>query len=288
MNQRSPEDRFVEKATRLTLLLCALFSSFVVLTILAFLFYFMSPVILDGQFMALFGTVWNPSSGYFGIVPMIAGSVCVSFTAVAIAYPLATGISLFCNGIGPPWISNKLILLMEFITCVPTVVYAFVSALLLAPMLRTFFQQGTGFSWLAASLTLSILALPTIALMINTGIREANEKFSIVTLSLGMTPAQSLIWVVIPQAKAGFVVGFVMGAARAIGDTIISLMLAGNAAQFPHSMLDSTRTLTAHIALVVATDPNSLAYHSIFLCGLILFMISAMTNIGLRLVAKSP
>ncbi|MDQ1239355.1 MAG: phosphate transport system permease protein [Thermodesulfobacteriota bacterium] len=278
---------FVDHAIRLILFFCALLSSTLVVTILAFLFYFTAPVIVDGRITELFGMVWNPISGNFGILPMMVGSLCVSFTALAIAYPLAAGISLFCSGAGPKVLTGKLVILIEFATCVPTVVYAFVSAILLAPLLRSFFEYGSGFSWLAASLTLSILIIPTIVLMINSSMKEVSATVRPVALSLGMTPIQSLTWVEIPQAWKGFVVGFVLGSARAVGDTMISLMLAGNAAQFPGSVLDSVRTLTAHIALVVATDPNSLAYQSIFLSGLILFLISALTNLGLRFVVRS-
>lgn len=278
--------RFFYEAVKMALFICAIFSCFIVLTILGFLSYFMAPVIVNGDLRELLGTIWNPASNSFGIVPMFVGSVCVSFTAVILAYPVATGLSLYCNGMGPHFLGAKLTTVIEFMVCVPTVVYAFVSAILLAPMLRSMFQHGSGFSWLTASLTLTLLVLPTIFLMINTSIREASHKFRVLALSLGMTQAQALAWVITPQAKTGFKIGLILGLARAVGDTIISLMLAGNAAQFPDSTLDSVRTLTAHIALVVATDPNSLAYQSIFLCGLLLCAISAITNLGLRMVSK--
>ena len=277
---------FFYETVKMALLICAIFSCLIVFTILGFLSYFIAPVIVMGDFRELLGTIWNPATDSFGILPMIVGSLCVSFTAVILAYPLATGLCLYCNGIGPQFLGNKLTTLIEFVVCVPTVVYAFVSAILLAPMLRSMFQHGSGFSWLAASLTLTMLVLPTIFLMINTGMKEAGRKFRVLALSLGMTQAQALAWVITPQAKTGFKVGLILGSARAVGDTIISLMLAGNAAQFPDSALDSVRTLTAHIALVVATDPNSLAYQSIFFCGLLLCVISAITNLGLRMVSK--
>ncbi len=286
MNSTGSTRWLLHEAIKMLLLLCAIFSSFIVLTILGFLSYFMAPVVVNGEFRELLGTIWNPASNSFGIVPMLIGSLCVSFTAVILAYPVATGLSFYCNGIGPRFLGNKLRTLIEFMVCVPTVVYAFVSAILLAPMLRSMLQHGSGFSWLAASLTLTMLVLPTIFLMINASMREASSKFRVLALSLGMTQAQTLAWVITPQAKRGFKAGLILGLGRAVGDTIISLMLAGNAAQFPDSVLDSVRTLTAHIALVVATDPNSLAYQSIFFCGLLLCVISAMTNLGLKMVSK--
>ena len=286
MNSTGWRRWFFYETVKMALLICAIFSCLIVLTILGFLSYFMAPIIVNGEFRELLGTIWNPASGSFGILPMIVGSLCVSFTAVILAYPLATGLSLYCNGIGPQFLGDKLTTLIEFMVCVPTVVYAFVSAILLAPMLRSMFQHGSGFSWLAASLTLTLLVLPTIFLMINTSIREASHRFRVLALSLGMTQAQALAYVITPQAKTGFKVGLILGLARAVGDTIVSLMLAGNAAQFPDSALDSVRTLTAHIALVVATDPNSLAYQSIFFCGLLLCAISSITNLGLKMVSK--
>ena len=192
MNSAGSMRWFFYETVKMALLLCALFSSFLVLTILGFLSYFMAPIIVNGEFRELLATIWNPASDSFGIVPMIIGSLCVSFTAVILAYPLAAGLSYYCNGIGPQFLGNKLIKLIEFMVCIPTVVYAFISAILLAPMLRSIFQHGSGFSWLAASLTLTILVLPTIFLMINTSMKEANHKFRVLALSLGMTQAQAL------------------------------------------------------------------------------------------------
>ena len=103
-----------------------------------------------------------------------------------------------------------------------------------------------------------------------------------VTFSMGFSPIQQLLGLTLPLSRRGLGAAAALGFGRAIGDTLIPLMLAGNAARPPHSLLDPLRTLTAHIALVVATDSQSLAYASLFACGVALFLVSLAINLGLR------
>jgi phosphate transport system permease protein len=169
-------------------------------------------------------------------------------------------------------------------TSVPTVVYGFVSVFLLVPFLREFFYHGSGFSWLAATLTLSLLVLPTVTLIINAQFELFDPEIRLATTALGFSPIKQLIWVVIPASYKGLLAAAVLGFGRAVGDTIISLMVSGNSPQLPHSMLDSIRTLTAHVALVVSTEAGSMAYNSLFAAGIMLFGVSALVNGALRFI----
>jgi phosphate transport system permease protein len=96
---------------------------------------------------------------------------------------------------------------------------------------------------------------------------------------------QRLIYVILPGAWPGIVTGVIMGLGRAMGDTLIALMIAGNAVHVPGSILDSARTLTSHIALVSASDYESLAFKSIFACGLTLYVLNALAVIAVRRLA---
>lgn len=286
--QSRVSSKWHEFVLELTLLLSGLVSSLAVAAIFLFLIYFTIPIIAKGDLLKLLSWDWRPMAGQYGILPMAIGSLSLAVSATLAAYPLGIGICCFTHSLGPRSIARPVMMIIDFMTSVPTVVYGFVSAFLLVPVLRQCFEHGTGFSWLAASVTLTVLVLPTIVLVIHTQLHQLGSEMQLTALALGMSPAQTLLWVVLPQASRGLVAAAILGFGRALGDTIISLMLAGNAAQVPHSLLDSIRTLTAHIALVVATDVHSPAYHSLFLAGLILVTISALVNVSIRwIVGKS-
>ncbi|WP_457572523.1 PstC family ABC transporter permease [Desulfovulcanus sp.] len=273
-----------DKALRVLLKTSAIFCAGVVLAIFFFLFYFSWPVFKNGQLQNILSWHWRPYDGEFGILPMIAGSLCLASLSMLIAYPLGVGICLFVQGLGPKFLRKPIISLVQFMVGIPTVVYAFVAAFSLVPFLRHSFPFGTGFSWLAASLTLSVLVLPTIVLILTAQLDALKQKLNITCLSLGLTHKQSLTQVILPSARRGLLAAGILGFGRALGDTLISLMIAGNAPQLPDSLFDSIRTLTAHVALVVATDSQSMIYTSVFASGLILFFLSASINLTLYFI----
>jgi phosphate transport system permease protein len=217
---------------------------------------------------------------------MVVGSVSLAFSSLLLAYPAAVGICCFARGLGPPVPARLLMGLVHFMTSIPTVVYGFVSVFLIVPLVRNSFDAGTGFSLLSASVTLALLILPTIALLINAQMDQVAPQMVQTCGALGLTKAQELLWVVLPSCRRGLIAAAVLGFGRAMGDTLVSLMVAGNAPQLPDSPLDAIRTLTAHIALVLATDVHSSAYASLFACGLILFCVTAAVNVGLRWIEK--
>jgi phosphate transport system permease protein len=271
------------------LLLATLISCGSVVAILGFLTYFTVPLLTEGHLAAIFSWSWRPFHGKFGILPMVVGSLCLAASAMAVAYPLGLGVCGFAHGLGPRWLKGPLLGLINFMTSIPTVVYGFVSVVFLVPLVRTTFPASTGYSWLTATLTLSLMILPTIVLLIQAQLQQVDAKVRLASAALGFSPAQTLLWVIRPLAARGLWAAAVLGFSRALGDTLIALMVAGNAAQVPNSMLDSIRTLTAHIALVVATDSTSRAYQSIFVSGLILFVVTAAVNLALRrLQSRAP
>lgn len=265
----------------------ALVSSAVIFAILGFLLYFSAPLILDGRLAEVLSWDWQPYQGKFGVLPMVAGSMCLALSSLLLAYPAAVGICCYAHGLGPGPLARIVMGLVHFMTSIPTVVYGFVAVFLLVPAIRTAFEAGTGFSLLAASVTLALLILPTIALLINTQMQQVAPQVELTCRALGLTKVQELLWVVLPGCFRGLIAAAVLGFGRAMGDTLVSLMVAGNAPQLPDSLLDAIRTLTAHIALVLATDVHSAAYASLFGCGLILFFVTAAVNVGLRWIEKS-
>lgn len=266
----------------LLLRLAAIFSSLIVLALLGFLLYFSLPLFIEGRFSELFSLHWRPFQGDFGILSMIVGTLMLAVSALLIAYPIGLGICLFIHGLGPSRLARPLLLLVHIMTGIPTVVYGFVAVFLLVPSLRSYFDRGSGFSLLAATLTLSVLILPTIVLLINSQLQQLVPVLRLTTVALGISRVDELSRICLPAASYGLLSAAILGFGRAVGDTLIALMVAGNATQLPDSMFDSIRTLTAHIALVVSTDSQSTTYHSLFAGGLILFLTSASVNLLLH------
>ena len=268
------------------LLFCAAaFSGLAVLAIFAFLLWFSLPVFQGDMLASLLSWHWRPTENAFGILPMVVGSICLSVSAMLIAFPAGISISGFIHGLGPSRLANPLMGIIRFMTSIPTVVYALVSAFLLVPLLRNGFS-GSGFSWLAASLTLSLLILPTLILVLDSQFRLLHKEWYISATALGMIPVQQFLYLTLPLSSRALWMALALGFGRAMGDTMVSLMLAGNAPRLPLSPLDSIRTLTAHIALVVSTDSQGIAYASLFACGLLLFAVSLMIHIVLYRLRK--
>ena len=257
------------------------FAAVAIAAILGFLVWFSLPVFESGALRSTLAWNWRPLQGEFGILPMLAGSLGLSLSALALAFPMAVGLCGFAHGIGPACMARPLLATIRFMTGIPTVVYGLASMFLLVPLVREA-SHGSGFCWLAAALTLSLLVLPTIALLIDSQFRQARACIGLTAAALGFAPAQQLMRLTLPLSVRGLAMAASLGFGRAVGDTLLPLMLAGNAAQIPASPFESIRTLTAHIALVVSTDSQSAAYNSLFLAGLILFMTSVMVNLGLR------
>jgi phosphate transport system permease protein len=277
-----------ETLVRGALLGATLISGLAICAILGFLVYFSLPLVSQGQVGDILAWRWRPFQGDFGILPMVVGSLLLAFSSLLLAYPVGVGLCGFAfSQQHKPW-GRLMLAVVRLMTGVPTVVYGFVSVFLLVPLVRTWFERGTGFCWLTACLTLSLLILPTIVLLIWSQLEQTTPETRLAAIALGFTPSQEVLWVHFPQASRGLAAAAVLGFGRAVGDTLVALMVAGNAPQIPHSPLDALRTLTAHIALVLATDSTSLAYGSVFASGLILFCTAAMVNLALRRLKAPP
>ena len=250
--------------------------------IFAFLLILAMPLFLEGQWGQILSMTWRPYQGHYGILPMLAGSLALSVSAFAVAYPLGLGVCLFACGPGPKPLRRGVISVITFMTAIPTVVYGFVAVFLLVPLLSSAVTGRSGPSLMAACLTLALLILPTIVLFLFETMRETEKRTRLTSASLGFSPLQALLLVVLPGSATGLRTAAIMGYCRALSDTLIPLMLAGNAPQLPASFFDSIRTLTAHIALVVATDNSSPAFHSLFACGLLLFGMSFVVQVMIQ------
>lgn len=250
---------------------------------------FALPVFAESGTGGPFSWLWAPGRGSFGILPMLVGSLCAAGLAVAIGWPLAFALCcwLLCPEPGESVFLRKLRAvtgaLVRLMTAIPTVVYGFAAVFLLAPVIRQALG-GTGFSWLTASLMLSLLILPTIVLVLQAGLGARLEAVALSGLSMGFGRMELLWYVVLPQSRGTLLASAVLGFGRAVGDTMLPLMLAGNATMVPDSLMSGMRTLTAHMALVTANEVGGAAYQSLFMAGLFLLVVNAAVSLGARRV----
>lgn len=243
--------------------------------------------------IGLFSWHWSPAKDQFGILPMIAGSVLLSISAVALSWPLALGLCSWLLNSSAPHSSvlRRLLFspisgLVRFMTAVPTVVYGFVAIFLLIPLMREAMGGGSGLNWLSATLVLSLLLLPTMVLVMDSGLRPRMEQLHLTTAALGFNRLQALVYFVLPQGRRCLLTAVVLGFGRGVGDTLIALMLSGNWPQLPSLPTDSLRTLTAHMALVTANEVGGMAYNSLFAAGAILLLINASVSLALRRLGR--
>lgn len=227
---------------------------------------------------------WQPYEGHFGILPMLAGSAALSLFALLLGWPLAFGVVVFrlceekrafaplayvCGG------------LVRFMSAVPTVVYGFAAVFLLTPIARSLFG-GSGMCLLSAGIMLILLVFPSVCLVLQTAFAPRLEKSLPFGLALGFTRLELFFFFVLPESGKALASAALLGFGRALGDTLLPLMLAGNAPIPPSGLSSNLRSLTAHMAMVTANEVGGAAYNSLFLAGLILLLANAGASLFLR------
>jgi phosphate transport system permease protein len=243
------------------------------------------PLLRSGLFVDLLTGAWAPAVGAYGIFPMVAGTLAISLLSLILAFPVSLGCAGFAAAIGPAWLARPFRRMVQLMTGIPTVIYGFVGIFLLVPIVRGLHGGGSGLCILSAALMLAALISPTMILFFSDSLDRVPKSFRDAADALGATPSQKLRLVMLPHAKEGILSGLILAFGRAVGDTMIALMIAGNAVQVPESVFDAARALTAHIALVIAADTESLEFKSIFVCGLVLYLFVGLMIAGLRLLS---
>jgi len=264
----------------------ALWSMLLAVLILAFMLILGLPLFREGRFLSILSTPWIPGEGHFGIYPMLIGTAAISFLSLCLGAPLALGVSIFMTAVQPGHPGRWLKKLVVLMTGVPTVVYAFVGIFLLVPLIQSFFAAGSGMNILTAGLVLALLIAPTMILIFSNSFENVPTAYRSAADALGASAVQKFVYVTLPASWRGIVAGVILGVGRAMGDTLVALMLAGNAVAVPGSVFDSARTLTAHIALVTAADFDSIEFRTIFACGILLYFMTLIMVLAVRFLSS--
>jgi phosphate transport system permease protein len=233
----------------------------------------------------LTGTVWTPlfADAHFGILPLIAGTVTVTSTALLVAVPMGTIIAIYLSEFAGHRVREVVKPALELIQAVPTIVFGYFALLFVTPLLQaTVLPDLSGFNMLAPGLVVGIATVPTIASLAEDAMRAVPMSMREGAYALGSNKMQVALRVVMPAAVSGVVAAYVLAAARAIGETMVVAIAAGQNANFTFNPMEAAATLTAYIAQVSLgdLDHGSVAYRSIFAAGLVLLVMTLVLNVA--------
>lgn len=236
------------------------------------------------------GAEWFPTATpapLFGMWPLLAGTLWVSLFAILFALPFGISIAVYMAEVASEKVRNILKPIIELLNGIPSVVYGFFGLIVIVPLLQQVFGLPVGESGLAGSIVLAIMALPTIVTVAEDAMRNCPRSLREASLALGATKWQTISRVVIPSSMSGIASGVVLGIGRAVGETMAVLMVTGNAAVVPTSILEPLRTIPATIAAELGEAPAGGAhYQSLFLLGVILFFITFIINLSVEYISS--
>ena len=223
---------------------------------------------------------WHPSEtaeGSFGILPIIVGTLAVGLGAILIAAPAGVASAVFSQFYAPAPVAFFYRRIVELLVGIPSVVFGFWGLVVLCPVIArvaSWFGRDTGISLVAAILIVAMMILPTVMLVAESAIKSVRKEYVSGAAALGMGKFSIIKNIVLPESKVGIVTGVVLAIARAIGETMAVLMVAGSVAKVPKSLFDPVLTLTASIASEMG---YALGVHrsTLFLAGLVLLGLVA-------------
>jgi phosphate transport system permease protein len=275
--------RFSEVLSRRMIFICALVAILLVFLIGLFVIQQGIPALRSiGILKFLFGTVWRPGIGEFGILPMIIGSVYVTIGALLLSAPLGIACAIFLAEVAPYHVRNVVRSAVELLVGIPSVVYGLVGMVVIVPLIRE--MGGNGFSILAAIIVLTVMVLPTVISISEDSLRRVPMGYREGALALGATKWQTIWHVMLPVARSGIVAAVILGMGRAIGETMAMIMVIGNSIIIPVSPLDPARTLTGNIAVEI-NYASGIHESALFATGIVLFLLIMALN-SLAFVAR--
>jgi phosphate transport system permease protein len=265
---------FIQSAGYLSVLFVSLISLFLLKEGL--------PALFNVPISSLLGTTWYPIESYFGLWPLLLGSLLITISAVLIAVPFGVAAALFMAEVAPAWMNEILKPLVEILAGFPSVVLGFIGILALSPALREFLNLPTGLTALTGAVLLGWAAVPTIVSVSEDALHSVPRSYREASLALGATHWQTMWGVTLPAARSGVITAVMLGIGRVIGETMTVMMVTGNAPVIPsglNAIISPVRTMTATIASEMGeVAKGSTHYQVLFLIGIILFLFSLIVN----------
>lgn len=279
------KNKYIEQTMRFVFLAAACVSIAATITICIFLFANGVPAMLKiGLKNFIFGLKWKPSIDLYGIFPMIVGSITVTLGALILGVPLGLFTAVFLARYCPKQLYNFFESGVKLLAGIPSVVYGFFGLTVIVPAIRNTFG-GNGTSILAASIVLAIMILPTIISVSESSIRAVSSLYFEGSLALGACKERSIFLVELKAAKSGIMAGIILGVGRAVGETMAVIMVAGNQAILPRSLVKGIRTLTANIVLEMGYAAD-LHRDALIATSVILFIFILIINLCFSLLKE--
>lgn len=279
------KNKYIEQTMRFVFLAAACVSIAATITICIFLFANGVPAMLKiGLKNFIFGLKWKPSIDLYGIFPMIVGSITVTLGALILGVPLGLFTAVFLARYCPKQLYNFFESGVKLLAGIPSVVYGFFGLTVIVPAIRNTFG-GNGTSILAASIVLAIMILPTIISVSEFSIRAVPSLYFEGSLALGACKERSIFLVELKAAKSGIMAGIILGVGRAVGETMAVIMVAGNQAILPRSLVKGIRTLTANIVLEMGYAAD-LHRDALIATSVILFIFILIINLCFSLLKE--
>jgi phosphate transport system permease protein len=238
-----------------------------------------------------FGTTWAPLflDAKFGVIPLAVGTFVISFWSALVAFPLGIGVAIYLSEYARPRVTAFLKPILEILAAIPTVVLGYFALTFVTPFLRDLGVQVEIFNALAASLVLGVMLVPTVATLSEDAMAAVPRELRDGGYALGADKLQVSTKIVVPAAISGIIAAFVLAFSRAVGETMIVLIAAGQLAQITIDPRETIQTITAFIGATGNGDvpTGSIEYKTIFAVGLTLFVMTLVLNlISIRLVRK--
>lgn len=261
-------------------------SIFVVLLIFLFLGKEALPFITEPGLSELFDSRWIPVSfqkEIFGIIPLITGSVLVTAIAAVFLIPFGVIGAIYISEIATYFERELLKPFIEILAGIPSVVIGFFGLVILNSMVKDIFDLNTGLTALTGGILLALMAIPTVISISEDAITSVPWSYKEASLALGASKLQTIWRVTVPAALPGIIAAIMLGMGRVIGETMVVLMVTGNAAKISWNPFDSVRTMTATIAAEMGEVAfGSIHYHALFCVGIVLMLVT----FGLNMIAQ--
>ena len=284
-NLRKSKGEMKETLARVLFIFAACISILAVFLICIFLFANGLPGMFKiGVLDFLTGTKWKPGNDIYGILPMILGSVYVTAGALIIGVPAGLLTAIFLSRFASGRPAKMMRSAVSLLAGIPSVVYGFFGLVVIVPLIRMIFG-GSGSSLLAACILLGMMILPTIITLSESALNAVPQSYYEGALALGATHERAVFSVILPAAKSGVLAAIILGVGRAIGEAMAVMMVAGNRAVIPNSLVKGVRTLTSNIVMEMgyATD---LHREALIATAVVLFVFILLINLLFSVIKR--
>ena len=275
---------FVERVIEITLMFAALAATFITIGIVYVLVTEASGFFKEVSIIEfLTSKQWSPlfEDAHFGILPLISGTLTTSFVALSIAIPIGTIAAIYLSEFASHKTRETVKPILELLVGVPTVVFGYFALLFVTPLLQKLNPDLPTFNMLGAGIVMGVMIIPYIASVAEDAMRAVPMNMREGSYAMGATKFQTAIRVVTPAATSGIIAAYILGISRAVGETMVVAIAAGQQPTFTFNPLEGAATITAYIVQVAMGDlpHGSLGYQSIFAAGMVLFVITFVFNI---------